>query len=298
MSSAILTTSEAQPASKLKYLLWRYRFLLLAMVLFFTGLSLELSHERFAFAELARDLGITLLIAGTVGLGLELYTRRDFLELVSERLNETIDASKISTRLEDLVQVYSASNDLQAFGVRRIHRKRPHDLFFQLVDEAESGSEIKILGICLMSLNEARMRDSISTKLRQGCKFKLLMLNANSPAVEQRALDENRKFKEVKAEIEASEMLHRVFLQEGTVEEARSNMEIGYYDDYPNYFIFSTSQVMVVGFYLRGQRGEEFPHFELEVRGGGMCAPFLRHFDFAWERKKDFETPMLPFDKR
>lgn len=296
------TNTGAEKPSGWRYRLWRARFLLLALCFLFAGLTLELVVAFVHFSpqlhELVRDVGITLLIAGTVGLGLELYTRRDFLELVSVKLGEAIESSAVSRKMDDLVQLFSAVNDLQALGVRRIHRRRPYNLFYELVEEAGAGTEIKVMGVCLMSLNEGKMRELISEKLKQGCKIKLMMLDPASPAVAERAEDERRKYKEVKAEIEASDRLHRVFVEEGTSEEGRHNMEIGYYSYYPNYFLFCTDKASVVGFYLRDQRGEEFPHLELEVRGGGMCIPFLKHFDSAWEARRANETPMLPFGSR
>jgi hypothetical protein len=44
-------------------------------------------------------------------------------------------------------------------------------------------------------------------------------------------------------------------------------------------------KVMIVGFNLRGQRGEMFPHVELalEVRQGGIYQPFMDHFNALWD---------------
>lgn len=279
----------------LKEKLWSYRVVILALTLLLGGVLLDVFHSHMARPELVRDLAIALLIAGTMGLGLELYTRKQFLDDVSEILEKVILSSPLGSRLDDLRDIVMAGIDLRSLGVKRLEANRRALDFADILKQAAPESEIKILGICLMSLDEPRIQHILEDKLRAGCSIKILLLDPDSRAVEERATDERRKYTNVRGEIEASENIHRVFVEEMRPKSLRGNIELGYYDRYPGYFLLAIHSLVVVGFYLRDYRGEDSPHMELEVKAGGLSEPFLRHFDAAWKGRKVVLGLELPF---
>lgn len=279
----------------LKKRLWRYRFLILALSLILAGVLLDFFHSHLPLPDLAGHIGIALLIAGTVGLGLELYTRKEFLEVVAETMDEVIRSSPLGSRLDELKGILMAGIDLRSLGVNRLEVNRRALDFASILKQAAPESEIKILGICLMSLDDARIRHILAEKLRAGCSIKILLLDPTSRAVEERAVDERRKYNNVRDEIEASENIHRVFVEEMRPKKLPGNIELGYYDRYPGYFLLAIHSLVVVGFYLRDYRGEDSPHMELEVKAGGLCEPFLRHFDAGWKARKVVLGLELPF---
>jgi hypothetical protein len=92
---------------------------------------------------------------------------------------------------------------------------------------------------------------------------------------------------------ESTNNLHHSFINFRIPANLRENIELGHYDLPATYLIVSTNKTMIVGFYLRAGRGELFPHLELEVKGGGIYASFLRHFDSLWDARKK-----VPIDPR
>jgi hypothetical protein len=261
----------------------RYRFLFLAVLLFSAGVVLEVVSWKTG-AEVVGHFAVALLIAGSAGLGLELYTRKEFLRLVDESLKDVIERSTLAAKIEELKGLTEAGRAVSSAGVNRVHMSREPISFSQVLERAEPNTEIRILGICLLSL--ARTQHLLEKKLEAGCSIKILLLDPECKAVEERAADEGRPYAEVREEIEASERIHRLFVDRMRPKKLRGNIELRYYDRYPSFFLLATQSLVVVGFYLRKSRGLECPHIELEVKGGGLYEPFLHHFDAAWEESK------------
>ncbi len=283
--------SPISPAN-LPQVILRYRFLFLAVLLFSAGAVLEVVAWQTG-AEIVGHFAVALLIAGSAGLGLELYARKEFLRLVDESLKEVIEHSTLAAQIEELKKLTEAGRAVFSAGVSRVHMSREPISFSQVLERAEPNTEIRILGICLLSL--ARTQPFLEKKLEAGCRIKILLLDPECNAVKERAEDEGRPYDEVREEIEASERIHRIFVERMRPKGLRGNIELKYYDRYPSFFLLATQSLVVVGFYLRKSRGLECPHIELEVKGGGLYEPFLRHFDAAWAESKEVLALELPF---
>jgi hypothetical protein len=283
--------------AQLKSALLRYRFILMALVMAMAGFLLIVFRDQLPHSEYWRDFGIAILTAGTIGLVVEFYTRRQFETLIADSILDAIERSSLNNRLNDINQLLSfgneqnrllsLGNELTSLGLRKIHTVRSNIDFGSFLDEAERESEIRLLGVSMMSFTSDRMRTHIQKKLDEGCKIKLLILDSESAFVQGRAVEEGRGYEDIHDDIEAFDKLHRKFIRDVVPEHLRKNIELGHYDSAPTYMIVSTNRAMIVGFYLREGRGGLFPHLELEAKEGGIYISFLRHFDSLWAARKE-----------
>ncbi|MGH0036980.1 MAG: hypothetical protein ACQGVK_18285 [Myxococcota bacterium] len=79
--------------------------------------------------------------------------------------------------------------------------------------------------------------------------------------------------------------LHKNFIQNHVSDELRTNIELGHYNAAPSFFLFSTHSTMIIGFYLREGLGEFSPQIELEIKKGGVHAPFHEHYEALWQAR-------------
>jgi hypothetical protein len=260
----------------------KYRFLILAMATFFIGLLLLIFAER--LGEVWRDLGISMIVAATVGLGVEFYTRREAEKVVTEHMKEVVKEEIVRKALKpgfDMLADLLQDSSLRSHGVRQIYMNRLQNDFFHYVEAAEPGSDIRLLGISMSRLAVFEAQGVMSAKLREGCQIKLLLLNPRSEHIVKRAAEEGWDATEFHHDVESWGVRHRAFVQR-LRPELRQNMELRLYDAAPDYFVVDNGKSMLVGFYLRTCSGEEVPHLELEVRDDGAYLPFRRHFDSLW----------------
>jgi hypothetical protein len=200
---------------------------------------------------------------------------------------EAIEISSLPTRLENVHHLLSLGYEITSLGLRKIHTiKSPPIDFFGLLEAADPGSEIRLLGVCMMSFTNGPMQMLLQKKLEQGCTIKLLTMDSESEFVKLKGMDEERTFEDICGEIESTNRLHRTFINFRIPANLRENIELRHYDLPATYFIVSTNKTMIVGFYLRRGRGELFPHLELEAKEGGIYASFLQHFDSLWDQPK------------
>lgn len=265
--------------------LLQYEFVVLTASAALTGAVLITIQHRIANAEIIRDFGIALFAAGTVGLAAELHTRRTFRHLLKEDLRGAIDASIMAQTLNNVLAIGSLNGDLRELGIRRFHRKRENLNFAILIEEADPGTEIRFLGVCLSGFVDRHTQSVIERKLEQNCSVKFLILNPHSEAVIEHAMSEGRPPEIIKKDIEGAQILHDSFLTNRMAQKLRSRIDLGHYSTVPKYFIVSTNRTMIVGFYLRPQMGEFCPALELDVREGGLHVPFARHFESMWDSR-------------
>ena len=270
--------------SQLKSLLLRYRFILMALVMAMLGFLLIAFVKN---GEIWRDFGIALLTAGTLGIGVEFYTRKEFETLIAERILEAIEGSSVPSKLDDLNHLLSLGNEMTSLGLRKIYKSNaPAIDFYGLLEAADEATEIRLLGVCMMSFTNGPMQSLLHMKLAQGCTIKFLTMDSDSEFVKLRAVEEERGLEDIRTEIQATNSLHRNFINLRIPRELRPNIKLRHYDLPATYLIVSTNKTMIVGFYLRKGRGEQFPHLEFEAKGGGIYASFLEHFDSLWEAAK------------
>jgi hypothetical protein len=166
-------------------------------------------------------------------------------------------------------------------GIKKVYKDRGDLRLSEYLYESEPGSEINILGVALNDLTNAIMRAPIKQKLEQNCRFRILWLNPNSKFGKQRASEENWDYRKwqtnLKSQTDALNTLPTLvepFL--------RKNMALSQYDAPPTYFIFMTTKVLIVGFYLRGKFGAASHHLEIDI-GSSLATEFLNHFKSVWE---------------
>jgi hypothetical protein len=205
-----------------------YFFLLLMTILFFSGIILVIASATWHLGEVPRDIGISMLVAGTVGLGVELFSRREMEKVLGELIEEklilstgeqfgTIEAAlqnvdrqtrsdaeslrrsqeEVLPKLDELRTLAVRGGDLLDMGVNRLTRRRQEWLLQDFIQKAEPGSTIRVLALCLNTLANNSGRDLFKRKLREGCHIKLLLLDPREEAMlEERARQENRTTEE------------------------------------------------------------------------------------------------------
>ena len=265
--------------------LHRYEFVALTLIAGGAGAALIAFQHQFEKFDVARDFGIALFAAGTIGLAVELHTRRTFRALLRDDFKKAIDTSSLTKTLADVLAVGSLTGDLRELGVRRVYRTREHIKFAELIAKADPGTELRFLGVGLSGFVDRNTQGVIENKLSQNCSVKFLILDARSDAVAEHGAAENRPSEDIKKDIEGAQILHDTFVSKRMAQSLRSQIELGHYTSVPRYFIFSTTQTIIIGFYLRGLLGELSPAIELEIKEGGIHHAFSRHFDLLWDSR-------------
>jgi hypothetical protein len=284
MSTSLVTTLRAA--------ILRHRFLVLAAFTVTAGLIAMWvgAHKR---SEFLGDVGNALFTAGTIGLAVEYYTRREFESLVMDRFQEVVDGSTLNTHLTHVAHLLELSRPIADRGLRHIHPSREGINFQSVIEDAESSSDIRVLGVCLSDFANRDMAKMIRDKINQGCRLKMLILNPNSSFAREHAAGESQLYStSTYREMCISNDWH-VNFHDRMSGEGHTKFELGHYEAAPHLLLVCTSNKVIVGFYLRGARGEDFPHIEFENRPGGLCGPFIRHFDALWNTRIEAHTTGL-----
>jgi hypothetical protein len=238
-------------------------------------------REALPEPEYWRDFGIAILTAGALGLVVELNTRREFETLIGKRVNDALETCQ---KLKDIERLLLLGNELTTVGLKKLHTSRFSIDFREFLSAADPGSVIRLLGISMTSFGHDQMRELLQTKVGQGCKIRLMIMDPESQFVALRALEEHQDPAEFRRVIEAADTMHRFLI--GTPK----NVELGHYDSPPTYFIVSTNKAMIIGFYLREGSGGHFPHLELEAKEAGAYMQFQQHFDSLWNVRKEMSV--------
>lgn len=303
----------------------KYRFFILMMLLFFSGILLMIGANPETH-EVIRDLGIGFFVAGTVGLGVEFFVRREMEREFRVLVDETIDDltspqfNRIVERIEsadqrshefqtgisprvDEIRDLLWNNNLRSMGVRQVHPDREKASFVKWLASAEPGSTVRLMALCLDPSTTHAREKLIRGKLREGCKIRLLLLDPYSVFLNQRAREEAPKAEDAfKERVRTWAEVHYRFVH-SLEPELAENFELGFYQAAPTCFIADNEASMLVGFYLHGCRGDDCPHFELEIKPGGAYEQFRNHFESVWtlrlprpERRK--RTQKVEKDRR
>jgi hypothetical protein len=275
--------------------------ILIGIFMVFAGLAMifysKVNPPTDIWANLAGDIGLSLIPAGTIFLAFDIFGRSEYLDIISQKLLSVLQGEEkwfFAPRLDGIEQRLALGETLHALGVKKIFQDRTTIDFLQYIRAADPKSDIKVMGIALTSFRDVHIQNAIEQKLKEGCKVQFLCLDSESAAVKQRAKAEGRSYEEIKRDIALTTQMHENFIDSRLNPELQKNIELGYYDSEPTHFIFSTNSAMIVGFYLQGKqkRGLHLPHLELEVKEGGMYLPFLEHFELLWAgREKNSARP-------
>jgi hypothetical protein len=241
-------------------------------VLVVAAAVLEPYIVRLAF-DVLRDLGISLMIAATVGLGVEYYTRKHGEAVLNQMMGEAINR-------------YVFHNDrLHSLGLKQMCINRSELDILKSIRDTEPGGNIQILAMCMDELTHNTGQRIIKTKLEEGCSIKLLLINPESPYVRERGLaekqEEGPELDDFVNKVRYRDSMHQSFIEALPVD-LQEKIEVRHYDSAPSLFIVDNDTTMLIGFYLFGYRGEEVPHLELETKKGGAHVPFREHFEALW----------------
>jgi hypothetical protein len=236
----------------------------IGIILIFAG---EVMHTQLIesvqwLAHLVRDLGISFLVAGIVGIGVDRYTREDFEEALRQIL---------------------APDGIKSLGIKGIYTDRLKLDFLGYIKATEPGCEIRLLGISMNRLANLEAQAVLKEKINNNCKIKLLLLDPTAEEeLERRAIAEKiGNVAHFRQEAVRWNQIHEDFVQ-SLVAGVRDRIEIRHYRTSPDYFLIDNDRVMLLGFYLHSYRGEDVPHIEMEIKKGGAYGPFRDHFDGLW----------------
>jgi hypothetical protein len=306
-----------------------FLFLMTLLSVLGFGLVLVIHYASWPLGEAWRDIGISMLIAGTVGLGVELFCRKEMERVLGDLIEERVVQSTgdrftaLETRLQDVDRqarldaqnlldlqggvlpslevirnLVVRESGLQEVGLKRLSRHREDNLLQEFIERATPGSTIRVLALCLNSLANNPGRDLFKRKLREGCHIRLLLLDPNEcAALEERARQENRTTEEdiraFKERVQTWASVHRNAVQNLIADKTLTgSIDLGYYQSLPSCFLVDNGNAMLVGFYLHGCRGDRCPQLEIENRQNGFYQQFERHFETLWARRT------MPFDRR
>lgn len=263
-----------------------YLFLLLMSAFLLTGIVL-IQRAGADTHELLRDIGIGLFVAGTVGLGVEFFVRREmekeFRAGIDESVKELQEIQATTSDNVDEIRHLLWNNNLREMGVRQIYSSRDKAEFVKWLANAVPGSTVRLMALCL---NPATVSERLlERKLREGCRIKLLLLDPYSAPLDQRAHEEARGREETfKTRVRQWAAIHQEFVN-SMEPDLKGRFELGFYVAAPSCFVADDERSMLVGFYLNNCRGDDCPHLELEVKPGGAHEAFRRHFDSLWAHR-------------
>jgi hypothetical protein len=270
---------------------WRRRsfvrlFIFFGYFLFSVGIILLLLAQLYlpdgAFRSVITNFAAALIPAGTIIVAYEYYMRKEFLIHLQETVGQALAQSDLTKRVTELDELISLTNDLRPFGLQKVHRNRMEIDMRKLVESARPGTEIKMLGTALMCVNPHDMQSVLIDRINEGCKVKLLSLRPDSDFVKQRGQEECREESEIKSVIKNTSENNVSFI-DTLDDKTRKGIRLLHYDAPPTCFMVSNGDTMIVSFYLREHRGERFPHFQIEIKEGGIYEPFMGHFDSLWK---------------
>jgi hypothetical protein len=177
---------------KLRRRVIQYLFLFLMALLSCAGLVLIFNYAPWHLGEAWRDIGISMLIAGTVGLGVELSARKEMERVLGDLIEEKI-ARGTSDRfaaieaalpkLEEIRDLVVRESGLQDAGVQRLSSRREDHLLQGFIERAAPGSTIRVMALCLNTLANNRGRDLFKRKLQEGCHIRLLLPAGGCPRI-------------------------------------------------------------------------------------------------------------------
>lgn len=261
-------------------------FMLVGVFLFLGGVVVLVACQAFlrdgVLRSVLTNVASALILAGTIIVAYEYYMRKEFLAHIQEAVRQALDTSDLTKRVTELDKLISLTNDLRPFGLQKVYRSRMEIDVRQLIASATAGREIKMLGTALMCLNPWEMQQVIIDKLKEGCTIKLLSLNPKSDFVKQRAREELRDVDEIQHVLQNTCEISESFIST-LPNDLRSKITLLHYDAPPTCFLVSNGDTMIASIYLREQRGENFPHFQVELKEGGIFRPFMDHFDSLWK---------------
>ena len=278
-SSSESRESEREEIVTLRKRALKYLLLLISAAVTLIGILLLVFAHSSPWPEITTHMGIALTTAGTVGIAIDIFTRKEFEIIVRDSFVSAYDKSVISQKLSELFSLVTMAEDFRNLGIKNVYNERNDDRAIEIIKDAAPGSTIKLLGTCLRGFTAVGTQRTFTKKLIEGCKIELLVLDSESDFVRQRAKEEGREYSIIKESIDSTNKSHDVFIKEMLEVDLRDKIMLEYYDAPPNLFLVITDTTVLIGFYMRDQMGQFFPQIELEIKPRGISKPFIEHFD-------------------
>jgi hypothetical protein len=148
----------------------------------------------------------------------------------------------------------------------------------------EGRNEIRVLGISMRNLlAEPGMESLIREKAREGCVFRFLLLNPDSPYVETKAQDENDHPEAWVNDIKGAVSRLKILQQEL----GANRLEFRFYDSYPIWRgTLVDNRKAYIGYYPHGHKGKDSSGAEIINGKRSFYDPFSDYFNELWKASK------------
>lgn len=167
-------------------------------------------------------------------------------------------------------------------GVKRVHRNQSKVLVNYESIIRQTKDHVDILGTTLTSiLRNPDFESSTFDALNRGIRFRVLILDPRSVAVNFQSRQEDRTIESVKIEIESSIQNWRKFQEKVSSSHA---LEIRTYDDIPSSFLMITDMRVFFSPYLYSISLRNSPCFEVIANAGPLYEAYRYHFKKIWEQ--------------
>jgi len=219
-----------------------------------------------------RDVGISLIPAGILAAIAELYLRKGFMREFREAQYR-----------------YEFFAELERLGIKKIYESRAKEdpIFGEIAqiarNEPQRLKKIQILGISLAPFYTT-VGALVDALLENGCKFQLLLLDADSEVATKRETDQ--EMIGVKDRIRSFEKWIKDYMKKI---EFKESIELRKYSFMPTFHItILNEERLFVNLYPVFGSGWSFPVLEID-KNGILFKIFQQQFDKAWSKAKPLE---------
>lgn len=272
----------------------RYIYLIGVIVILngivFLTISTSLIRESL-ISEIIRDLGIALVIAGSVGLALEYHLQTHTLKDIEYSITDTVNVVKDAIHKEERLLGECKKNGLikvyEPHSKTSLNSEFDSDILDQLERETD---EIKIYGISARHFfhHERKYYAALREATKEGVVVKTLLLDPFTKSAKKRAcfeerIEANKSYFQSKLCTEI--MMSALTINKGAVPEMKKE-NVRFYRGEPAYFLFICSDFLIIEPYHFGKietddigiLGGHVPSFKFKS-GSDAYIRLNAHFD-------------------
>lgn len=223
------------------------------------------------------SFGVAFLIAGILWIVNDFRFLRQW-DILSNEIH--MSESNITNQVEAMKSTTSS-------GMERVYENQSKLLFEYPSIIRETRERVDILGITLISfLWNINFEGPTVEALRRGVRFRLLVLDPDSPVVGFLVKQEQRSYKTFREEFRRSIHVWQKFQKEG-LEPGR--LQIRIYNDIPISFLMITDERLFFSPYAQARSHLGTPCIEVRVKTGPIYQAYSDHFETLWMQSVELE---------
>ncbi|MCL4274781.1 MAG: hypothetical protein KJZ77_12995 [Anaerolineales bacterium] len=222
------------------------------------------------------DVPTKALLTGFVFLAFIVLIALTAVSILNNHHNEQMN--RYETKLSEIGENIKLTNSFETVGISGANLNLPKELrdgFWE-----GSRSEIKILQTYIASLQQ--LSPSIFSAVKNGAKFKLLLLDPDGVMIRKRMKDVGLP-NNSHAHKDAMERLKLLIRKNNPSPEL---FEVRVYDQIPPMAIYKADKRMCIGFFWHGQHSPTGPHIFLNDCASPLGKAAENTFDIIWQSAK------------